>query len=451
MHVEYRQITVEYINDEGRRLWDPIVIPRVDVVQERILKSLREAAVAVNTASMRDQIKKAKEHGVDDSYINAAALAGVKAFEAQGGMAWVHMKPARMTSGETTFSGVLSSWSLEDSLPQEWTSLVYPRDAGACCGNLQLPAASSDTKLTVLCYPSPSCTPVQMAAKVSQAGAAAMLLASPQKDLEPLQADEGSNLTAKDLSMPVLSIPSLPMKDLASWLSNPAEKIGIQLSGGQNAYQAALDGARDAGVPKEVIEAAVREAQQRRAEEKLQAVMRSNDVDKIQEALDLASEFGAESDLIEQAKRKLTVLRLQAELQDIPTNCHEFMHVHELIQNAKALTLGNTSEAEICRMDLAMRALRDALDLGSGCQAPLTVAVAWCELAEVLPGAITAAQEDCAKQVAAASKRAFIVAAAVGVVVLGAGLCFFMRRKGPEAPASQGPGGIELLEANDAS
>ena len=26
-----------------------------------------------------------------------------------------------------------------------------------------------------------------------------MLLASPQKDLEPLQADEGSNLTAKDL------------------------------------------------------------------------------------------------------------------------------------------------------------------------------------------------------------------------------------------------------------
>ncbi|CAE7541019.1 ACP5 [Symbiodinium natans] len=34
MHVEYHQITVEYHNDEGRRLWDPIVIPRVDVVQD---------------------------------------------------------------------------------------------------------------------------------------------------------------------------------------------------------------------------------------------------------------------------------------------------------------------------------------------------------------------------------------------------------------------------------
>ena len=64
------------------------------------------------------------------------------------------------------------------------------------------------------------------------------------------------------------------------------------------------------------------------------------------------------------------------------------------------------------RLGLAMQALRQATSLGSGCQAlralhvshgdgshlhvqaPLAVAIAWCEIAEALPGAVSKAEED---------------------------------------------------------
>eukprot|EP00439_Symbiodinium_sp_Y106_P077978 s1070_g16.t2 len=168
MHVEYHQISVEYFNDEGRRLWDPVVIPRIDVVQdilqkscesvssslrgtfieaslqtcqilvrppfqESLLKKLREAAIAGRTMDMKELIGKAKDHGVDESFINSAALAGVKAFEAGGGMAFLHMKPEIMKADESTFSGFLSTWTTEERLPTAWTTLFYRQDTGACC------------------------------------------------------------------------------------------------------------------------------------------------------------------------------------------------------------------------------------------------------------------------------------------------------------------------------
>jgi len=448
MHVEYHQISVEYFNDEGRRLWDPVVIPRIDVVQESLLKKLREAAIAGRTMDMKELIGKAKDHGVDESFINSAALAGVKAFEAGGGMAFLHMKPEIMKADESTFSGFLSTWTTEERLPTAWTTLFYRQDTGACCSKLQLPPPP--TKTTVLCYPAPAiCTPQQMAGKLSESGAAAMLLAMQKDDLKVVQVDENSDLTAEEESMPVMSVPQSAIKDVGSWLGNPDEKIGILLFGGKGAWQAAVNGAREAGVSEHVIEAAVQEAKRLRAEEKLQEIMVGEDIGKIREALDVAKQLEAQSDIIEQASRLLTELELQGDLSKIADNCNDIEHVHQMIQQAEVLEVVGTDAALQCRADLALKALQAAVGLGSNCKTPLAAAVEWCEISNITSDAIAKAQEDCAHEVAAASKRDLIIAvAAVAAIAVGAGLCFVVSRKRPQAPARESPGGIELLDNN---
>jgi len=448
IHAEYNQLTIEYYNDEGTRLWEPIVVGRdraQERIRQRILKKLREAAIALDVQTMKDQMAKAKENEVEQSFIDASALAGVKAFEGKGGMAWVHMKPALQKSGEATFSGYLAPWTLEDSLPTE-TSLFYPGAAGACCSDLKFPTAGFPAPTTVVCYPTPSCGADQMLAHVAKPGARAMLVVLP----DPTQVINVVPLE-DDTKLPVMGIPTDPVKNLPSWLGNPAEKISIELFGGERGFQIAVDAVRKAGLAEDVIEVAIRAARQRQAEEKLEAALRTSNMTLIQESLERAAQFEAESDLMEEAKRRLTMLRLQADLAAVSENCDQFPRVHELVEGAKALEVGNTTAAQKCRLKLALQALDAAVALGSSCQEPVAKAVAWCQLAEALAATITRAEEECASQVAAWRKKLTMI---MGVAIIAAGaagaLCFCLRKKPAEAtPAPErNAGGIELLEAS---
>ncbi|CAJ1381501.1 unnamed protein product, partial [Effrenium voratum] len=451
IHAQWDKLTVEYVNDQGRVLWDPIVIPKVDLVQEGLLKKLREAAIKSDVPATKDAIGKAKAHGVDDSYIYAAAMAGVKAFEATGGMTWVHMEPKLMKAGAATTSAILASWTTEESLPTEVTKLAVP---ARCCTPMTVPHSQ-----TVLCDSTKElCSSQQMAKNARGAGAAAMLWVSK----EQAQADSQD---AEAFDIPVASIPKSFVLDVPSWLGNQDEEIFITFTGGEKGYEKSLDAARTAGVPETIIEAAILAAKQRRAEEHVQAAMATTDQQVIKAALAMAEEFGAESDLIEQvqpqpepaglkravARRKLAILILQDSLASADQNCKDFNAVHDMIQQAKALEVGPTDKAEGCRKDLAVTALNAALELGSACKDPLSVAVSWCKLAGGLDSRIEDAEKKCDKEVAAASRRTLLIVLVLLVLLgAGAGVVLYSKRR-PQAPPQPSPGGIELLEAESAS
>ncbi|CAJ1357543.1 unnamed protein product, partial [Effrenium voratum] len=109
----------------------------------------------------------------------------------------------------------------------------------------------------------------------------------------------------------------------------------------------------------------------------------------------------------------------QDSLASADQNCKDFNAVHDMIQQAKALEVGPTDKAEGCRKDLAVTALNAALELGSACKDPLSVAVSWCKLAGGLDSRIEDAEKKCDKEVAAASRRTLLIVLVL-LVLLGA-------------------------------
>eukprot|EP00913_Durusdinium_trenchii_P022183 g20843.t1 len=438
INVKPTQLTVEYWNDQGQRLWDPIIVPAKDLVKEGLLKKLRTAALQSD-----DGIAKAKEYGVEERLIFAAAIAGIKAFEAEGGLAWVYLQPKIMKTGAARTSAMLASWTTEDSLPGTATQLVLP---DKCCSSS---GQSFESTQSVLCYASKEqCSGEQMAFNMAKRGAGAMLWASKRQ----LLANETSNPDlAEAFNLPAASIPESFVKDIPSWLGNKDEVIFISYTGGKKGFDDAVEHARtlmtrSAGVPEELINAAIQNGARRRAKEHVQTAAKNENQTEIKEALDEAQEVQAEGDIINEAKRKLEILQLE--------ECKDFDSVHDVIQRAEAFEILNTTlmnSAEGCRLQLAVDALDAAVKSGTQCKERLEVAVAWCRLAHAPEAVIESAEIDCEAKVKAKTHHSALLVVVVLILAAGAGVFLWLCSKSQQATAPttrSNPGGIELLETD---
>jgi len=443
INVTKDQLTIEYWNDQGRRLWDPIVVPKMNLVEEGLLKKLRDAALKSNVQAMKDAMAKAKDSGVSDRRIWAAALAGIKAFEAEGGLAWVFMQPKLMKNGAARTSGILAAWTTEDSLPTSITTLTKP--ASCCSGEDKFQKDHS-----VLCFQDKEkCSGQQMAEHLVGSGAGTMLLVSNDQLMPDQNAPD-----AKAFSLPVVSIPGDFVKDVDSWMGNQAEVISITYTGGTKGYQDAINQARSAGVPDNIIQEATLASEQRRAIEHLKTALGNDDVRALQEALDLAMKCHAENEIVEEAKRKLVLLELEGSLKTVHKECNDFYQVNHMIEQAQALETGNVTDAITCRMHLALEALEDALKKGAECQEPMEKAIAWCKLANVLEEKIVEANDQCKQQakaeVSPRTMNSVVLWLVIFVLLLAGigGISWLMTRRSPQAAPtlrSEG-GGTELLE-----
>lgn len=446
INVKPTQLTVEYWNDQGQRLWDPIIVPAKDLVKEGLLKKLRTAALQSDVDAMKDGIAKAKEYGVEERLIFAAAIAGIKAFEAEGGLAWVYLQPKIMKTGAARTSAMLASWTTEDSLPGTATQLVLP---DKCCSSS---GQSFESTQSVLCYASKEqCSGEQMAFNMAKRGAGAMLWASKRQ----LLANETSNPDlAEAFNLPAASIPESFVKDIPSWLGNKDEVIFISYTGGKKGFDDAVEHARSAGVPEELINAAIQNGARRRAKEHVQTAAKNENQTEIKEALDEAQEVQAEGDIINEAKRKLEILQLEDQLVQIQEECKDFDSVHDVIQRAEAFEILNTTlmnSAEGCRLQLAVDALDAAVKSGTQCKERLEVAVAWCRLAHAPEAVIESAEIDCEAKVKAKTHHSALLVVVVLILAAGAGVFLWLCSKSQQATAPttrSNPGGIELLETD---
>lgn len=443
INVKWNKLSVEYWNDQGKRLWDPVVIPKVDLQQEGLLKKLREAALKSDLQAMKDAIAAAKNYGVEDRHVYTAAVAGVKAFEAEGGLAWVFMSPKIMKNDAGRTSGILASWTTEDRLPTTETRLVV---ASTCCSG----ATKSQYKdESVLCDPQEKCSPQKMAENLVDGGAAAMLLMSTDQILV-----DANNNSTKAFALPALSIPKDFVLHVPSWLSNKEEVISISYTGGEKGSQDAIEQARNAGVPEDMIEEATLASRQRRAIEHLKTAMESDDDQELRKAIDLADKSRAQNEIVELAKRRLTLKELEVGLANVNKNCDDFLRVHDMIERADAMHLSNTTAAQECRLSLALEALQYALNEGANCKEPMEKAVAWCKLANALEQKILAAEEFCKKQVGEQGMNSVIIWLVVFLILaIGVGGFWWLQNRKSMQASSATTGrpdgaGIELLDAS---
>eukprot|EP00930_Biecheleria_cincta_P039575 TRINITY_DN27199_c0_g2_i1.p1 TRINITY_DN27199_c0_g2~~TRINITY_DN27199_c0_g2_i1.p1 ORF type:complete len:917 (-),score=195.57 TRINITY_DN27199_c0_g2_i1:53-2392(-) len=454
LSVQPHQITVEYIDDRGQRLWDPIIIPKTNMQLTSALKHLQEAATALDVQGMISYMKQAREHGGDVQRVYFAALSGAQAFEAEGGMAWVHMKPKLMRQGEATFSGVLASWTDEASLPKGQVTLRLPASSNRdCCAPLGTHVAGS----VLLCFAGGACSAEQKARNAALGNAAVVLLSSApgQAPETPEDATAGTD-NQTELAIPMISIAGNSVMNVQSWLGNPAEQISIDMFGGRKGYDKAIEAAEAAGVPHDLIERVKQQALQRKAVEHLERAMASRDVDSVRAAIQEAREAQVQSSEFDQASMWLQKLDLEAELATMPS-CDDFQKIDEVIRHAKGLGLDVNETVLARRQDLATEALQAALERGKDCKEPMETAAAWCELSGVSEAVVAAAEASCeaaanakpsdpdggVPPLALAGAAALLCAVAVALIVP---RCRKQVAASSEPAPAQQPGGIELLD-----
>lgn len=270
-----------------------------------------------------------------------------------------------------------------------------------------------------------------------------------------LLANETSNPDlAEAFNLPAASIPESFVKDIPSWLGNKDEVIFISYTGGKKGFDDAVEHARSAGVPEELINAAIQNGARRRAKEHVQTAAKNENQTEIKEALDEAQEVQAEGDIINEAKRKLEILQLEDQLVQIQEECKDFDSVHDVIQRAEAFEILNTTlmnSAEGCRLQLAVDALDAAVKSGTQCKERLEVAVAWCRLAHAPEAVIESAEIDCEAKVKAKTHHSALLVVVVLILAAGAGVFLWLCSKSQQATAPttrSNPGGIELLETD---
>eukprot|EP00933_Yihiella_yeosuensis_P023030 TRINITY_DN17_c3_g2_i1.p1 TRINITY_DN17_c3_g2~~TRINITY_DN17_c3_g2_i1.p1 ORF type:complete len:756 (-),score=159.39 TRINITY_DN17_c3_g2_i1:70-2265(-) len=413
------KLIVRYVDDTGRVLWDPVTVKRGNP-DKHFLDRLRKAAKDYDAKAMADAVQDCKAAGVDNGLIDSAALEEVQAL-ASGGAATAKFR--FQAERKTLFlPAELSPWTTAQQLPQGDLSLAYDKEnRDGCSAN-----TSSDVVFqgkVAFFYGSRSCDNAVRESHARAGGAIGVVVAEwrGEKDAKSLEMQTVRQLQGDEpvkSQIPLLTVDSKPCQHFVSWFLNPAQHPQISLLGSEIALQHAVEAAEAAGISKEAIDKSVKHGQQLKALAQLVEARNSEDEDAVRQALKLAAEVNFRNSDVESAEMWLARLDTERKLKGkLPD---DFVEINELVQTAKSLGIANDIEEPAIqkRRDLAVQALKDALEKGADCNKHMELARAHAEIAGVSEQEIGDSQSQCDQIVSKMDDSAWVVALLVLMAAL---------------------------------